>query len=769
MSQCLYMLDVRLALERRMLLADLRASGAIRSGEENSCCVDVPAAAGRRPADFAELAARLAGDDSREVVPLRLAWRIPHFARERPLRMTDFVFGDPRRPGRLRARWIQWRDPARAQCLRGEPTSLADLRKRFARAVAADGDDAQAFAAFVARQAALALDGVEREIQGSRYKVPRFVAESIAASPAFAAAVAGLSTQARRPPAEVLVEALAYLREMVSAPSALFLDLRHWFDRRLWLRGYDPSIQFDRDEFERLRGVLRDHPTLLLFTHKTYGDAALPGLLLYANDLPMLHTFGGVNLDFPGFGALMRRSGGIFIRRSFQDNPVYKLVLRRYVAFLLEKRFPMSWALEGTRSRLGKLMPPRLGLLKYAIDAAREAGIENLHVVPFVTSFDTIRDVDDYVAEQSGGAKKPESLLWLMRYARGAGRPMGRVRIDLGEPVVVAQPPPAEDRLAVARIAFEAAVHANRVTPLNVTGVMCLVLLGMAPRGATAPALVKFVDVLANWARVRGIRLGDELAAADPSAFLARLEALAASGLLNCAGEGGARVYAVDPARHPAASYYRNTIVHHFLHKAFIELALYKALEHGVSDVAAAFWSETDRLRELFKFEFFYPPREQFRRELVAELERTDPRWPEHLRSDRDAVGRLARRLQPFIGHAALLPYAEAYGVVVEQLAALSPGEQLDEERCVTRALDAGRRAYRERSISSEASLGRTLFANGYRMAANQGLAGSTTAGSIDGRRALLAELRALTDRMGRLRLDALARAEEVMTMQGIA
>ncbi len=156
------------------------------------------------------------------------------------------------------------------------------------------------------------------------------------------------------------------------------------------MRGYDRDIRFDAQEFERLRATIRAHPTVLLFTHKTYGDAALPGLMLYINDLPMLHTFGGINLDFPGFGTLMRRSGGIFIRRSFQDDPVYKLVLRKYVAYLLEKRFPMSWALEGTRSRLGKLMPPRFGLLKYALDAAHDAGIENLHVVPFVTSFETI-------------------------------------------------------------------------------------------------------------------------------------------------------------------------------------------------------------------------------------------------------------------------------------------------------------------------------------------------------------------------------------------
>src|SRR3546814_14484028 len=77
----------------------------------------------------------------------------------------------------------------------------------------------------------------------------------------------------------------------------------------------------------------------------------------------------------------------IFLRRSFQGQPVYKLVLRHYIAWLLAKRFPLSWAFEGTCSRLGKLMPPKYGLMKYVLDAAHATGTGDVHFVPFVTSF----------------------------------------------------------------------------------------------------------------------------------------------------------------------------------------------------------------------------------------------------------------------------------------------------------------------------------------------------------------------------------------------
>jgi glycerol-3-phosphate O-acyltransferase len=343
---------------------------------------------------------------------------------------------------------------------------------------------------------------------------------------------------------------------------------------------------------------------------------------------------------------------------------------------------------------------------------------------------------------------------------------MGSVRVDLGEPVIVRQAPSPDDKLGLAKIAFEVAVQANRVTPLNVTAVMCLVLLGTAPRGATAPELVQLVAVLARWARDRGIRMSDELAADDRAALLANVDRLAANGLLVRYDEGSEVVYAIEPSRHPVASYYRNTIVHHFLDKALLELALFKAEDSPGEHREAAFWAETDRLRELFKFEFYYPPRDEFRAGLAAELARIDARWRERLSGESQDVRRLTQRLQPFIGHAALLTFVEAYSVVVDLLARLGPGETLDQKRCVELALKEGRQAYLLRRISSEASIGKILFENGYRLAANRGLAGASTTETLAGRRELLRELRSLSRRMERLRVEALARAEEIMGMK---
>ena len=760
----LFIIDARNRVERRHLLDWLHGTwGAISDSE----WVTLDLSDETAPLKLEKLADRLDQAEDCLVIPVRVAWRIPHFDRDRTLRLHDLIFGDPRMPGSLRAWSILLRDRRRAQCLLGEPASVAALRARFAEDIGmADADPATGFASFVTRQATLTLEVQERGVRGTRYKVPRFVADSLAASPRFRGALAALASDLGRKPGELLPEARRYMKELISTPSAMFLDLRARLERFMMTQGYDKGFLYDPAELEELRGLIRTRPTVLLFTHKTYLDGVTPNALFYDNDMTMLHSFGGINLDFFGIGTLFRRSGMIFIRRSFSDTPVYKVVLRQYIAYLLEKRFPMSWALEGTRSRLGKLMPPRYGILKYVLDAAYDGGIEDVNIVPFVTSFDLIRDVEEYAAEQAGRVKQAESLGWFIGYLKSLREPMGRVRIDLGKPVVVARAPNPDDKLALARIAFDASVSANRVTPLTVTSVMCLILLGTAPRGATAEELARVTRFLVQWAKDRGIRLSEELQSLDRDALRARADTLVNSGLILRDDAGSATVYTILPGKHAMASYYRNTIIHHFLDKTIIELALFKVQEDSDENASLQFWAETERLRDLFKFEFFYPPREQFRKDLEAELDRCDGQWSARLRQGHGGVKALIRRFQPLLGHAALLPFVEAYIVVLEQLVRLTPGELLTQEDCVEQGLIEGRQAYLLRRITSQASIGKILFENGYRLAAHMGLTGETDEAKIAGRRALLAEFRALARRMERMRIEVLDEAERTVDLE---
>lgn len=755
----LFLLDARNRVEERLLRDWLAAA---MSGENPNAVVvtisDAPAAesAGR-------LAECLSVTDETLVVPLRVCWKIPGFDQSQGLQVRQLLFGDPRAPGALRARWILLRDRDRAACIRGAPATLAELKQRYAqRGLDDDAGAAGGLAKFILRQAGLALDIAERDVRGSRYKVPRFVAENLRANPAFRRALENLAAQSGEPVAAIWGKAGRYMNELISRPTPFFIDLKARLERYLLSLGYGDSVAVEPAEVERFRSILRNKPTLVLFTHKTYLDGMAATDIAYRNDMPLIHTFGGANMAMPGLSTMMRGAGGIFIRRSFRDNMPYKLVLRFYISYLLEKRFAMTWAFEGTRSRIGKLMPPRFGLLKYVIDAAHNNDIRDLHFLPVSTSFDLIRDVEDYAAEQAGKSKKPESLTWFMGYMRSLKSPRGRIYVNFGEPVVVDRAPDPEDKLALAKIAFEVAVQANRVTPFTLNALMCLVLLGSAPRSMTANELRRSIDFFIDWGRQRGIRMAGPLASEDTAEMDAMMETLLGSGLFVRYDQGSQVVYSVEPSRHATASYYRNTVVHHLLERAIIDLSLLKARALFREPAAEVFWAETSRLRELFKFEFFYPEKPVFRANLEAELDRIDADWRGRLDEGGARLEGLISHCQPLLGHAVFLPLVEAYTVVLLILAGLEPGESISREECVERALREGRFLYLMRRITSEASIAKVLFENGYSLAEHLGLAGVTDEEAKVARKQLLREFGDLSRRMETARIEALKLADKV-------
>jgi glycerol-3-phosphate O-acyltransferase len=744
-------------LQRELLERCLEQPLALRPDRgTNHVFVDL-SEVGSSPAPGSSLSNALGGDDNTLLVPARMVWSVPGIEGEsrQPVALRHLAFGDPRRPSSLRARWILRKDPERARCMFGSPATLGELRSRFEAARQAERPGA--FAAFVARQAALALEIAEWGQIGRRYKVPRFVAEGLRSSPRFIADLEELARESGRPVEELERTADEYMKELIAVPSASFIDLRAMFDNFVLSLGYKKGVVCRDEDLEWLRRIVQTRPTMLLWTHKTYIDSVALTAKLYEKDFPMLHIFAGINVGFAGMGTLMRRSGGIFIRRSFQDQPLYKIVLRHYIGYLMEKRFPMTWAFEGTRSRTGKLMPPRFGLLKYVLEAAKATDARDIHVIPVAVSYDLMRDVEEYASEQIGRVKKPESLKWLIGYLSSMRQPMGRMYLDFGEPVVLPEAPDPDDSLALSKIAFEVAVQANHVTPITLPAIGCMVLLGAAPRALTVRELQREIVRLVRWARDRDIRLTSDFSPERLGQVQELADQMVAMGLLIRYDEGSDVVFGIEPDQHPMASYYRNTIIHHFVNKAILELALVRVADLLIDGGYEAFWQETERLRDSFKFEFFYPEKRVFRQQLEAELERVDPDWANRLQGGAAGARAMLADMRPLVAHASLLQFVEAYSVVFDLLARLDAAEALTESDCITRALKQGKQVYLQRRITSEASIGKILFGNGHKLAANLGLTEGGGPEVAEGRIRLLQDFKELSLRLDRVRLMALS------------
>lgn len=653
------------------------------------------------------------------VAPVRIVWLAEERGGVRRVKLSDLVMtGDPRDPDPVRARWIRKRHPDRVRLVVGAPARLSALRAAWSEQSQVDD-----FAEFVAHRAWLTLERAERVLRGNRYKVPKFMAEAILRRDEIQHQVIEIGRSQNKTGEWSLNRATRYINEIAATHSPLVIDLVanavHWLYRKTYT-----DIDYDREDLLELYGLGQRASLVFLPSHKSNFDHLILQYLLWQNDFPPNHTAGGINMNFFPVGPFLRRSGIFFIRRSFKDNQLYKAVLRAYIDYLIQYRFPLEWYIEGGRSRSGKMRAPRYGMLSYVADSFRRGKSNEVYLIPTSIGYDQIIDLDSYSAEQRGEGKESEGAGWLVRTVRRLKLRSGKVHVRFGEPLSLAKElslasEPDEHTLAIQKLAFEVSRRINEVTPITPTSLVTITLLA---NEQTALSLTDISDRLVELnAYLAERRLPTTFVDAIDTAHEVEsvLQALVEQNIVSVFDGGPDRVWRIQPEQHHAAAYYRNTIVHFFVNGAIAELALVKATE-ATSKLAEVFWEEVMRLRDLFKFEFFFSDKDGFREEIHQELSHIDEDWAALLTDGPEPTKELLRRLRVFKAHWALRPFLEAYQVVADLLA--SSDEELNEKQVMEKSLALGKQYRLQNRITAEESVSQVLFATAYQLAANRGL-----------------------------------------------
>jgi glycerol-3-phosphate O-acyltransferase len=564
--------------------------------------------------------------------------------------------------------------------------------------------------------------------------VPRLIHENILGHPAFRGGLAELAREQGRDETEVVNEAARDLREIAATHSPFVIDLAAHLIRLVYTQGYGEALRYDREQLRELESLAQRHPVVFLPSHKSNLDHLVLQYALHENGHPPNHTAGGINMNFFPLGPLVRRSGTFFIRRSFRDDAIYKFVLQRYIDYLIEKRFSLEWYIEGGRSRSGKLLPPRYGLLNAVVDAYRRGQSDEVVLIPTSLAYDQISDVGSYAAEQSGAKKQTEGFGWLIRTIRALRRRYGHVHIRFGEAIFLSktiptsstQPSdPSEQQLEVQKLAFEVAVRINRVTPITPTSLVTLALLGGGDRALSEDEVGDQLANLLLYTRRRNLPTTGEFDLYDPQSARRTLDDLVENGVVTRYSDGPEDVYQIKADRQLDAAYYRNCVIHFFVTSAIAELALLRAAEgEGESSKSASdrFWRAAMKLRDLLKFEFFFVEKQAFRAELRRELLIQHAEWQSLLEGGPDAVLELLRKFRPFSAHRVLRPFLDAYRLVGDQLERQDPIEPIDEARFVSACCGLGRQYHLQQRIRSTASISQVILRTALELAKNRRL-----------------------------------------------
>lgn len=699
------------------------------------------------------------------VVPVRVLWLPPERDGVRRTSFGDLLsMSNPRKPNRFIQRRLVTKAPDRHLVLTGAPARLSELRANNPGSAGAP----DAFARAIVRAGIVALERAERAVIGDRYKVPRLVVEEILDSPEFLRRLDAIAEETQTPAREIYRRAEKGLRELVAAQSRLVSDLFTQAMRPVHASTW--KVDDDPLGLDRLRALNRRYPLVFLPSHRSYVDAFVLGDILARNDFPPNHVVGGANLKFWPLGTIARRTGTVFIRRSFGDDEVYKAVVEEYFAYLLAKRFNLEWYFEGGRTRTGKLRPPRYGLLNYLAAALRSSRIDDVMLVPVSITYERLNEIGAIADEQTGGSKQAEGLAWLARYVRNQQHSAGHVYVRFGSPLSArdrlaahgdplragsAEPETIDlEHLAVQRLAFEVAVGINAVTPITVNALTTLVLLGVHERALTRAELRDAIAPVLGYIEDRDLPRGELATLRDDHGLAVVLEQLTVAKVVTVYRGGLEPVYAIGAGAHLEAAFYRNSAVHWFVNRAILELAVLSAVEAPEGDQLRVGWEAAYRLRDLLKFEFFFPERAEFTSQLTEEMLRVDPEW--HRRTAAGTVGSeiLSKLAESgfMMAHRVLRSFFDAQLVVAERLAAQDPAVAIDKKVFLDECLQVGKQMLLQQRLHSPEAVSSELFGSALKLADNHGLlTPSEDPADLSDRRArFAAELRGIGARITR-------------------
>jgi glycerol-3-phosphate O-acyltransferase len=361
--------------------------------------------------------------------------------------------------------------------------------------------------------------------------------------------------------------------------------------------------------------------------------------------------------------------------------------------------------------------------------------------------YDQLHEVGALAAEQGGAGKKAEGLAWLAGYMRDQQSRIGSARVRFGEPIALraALDDAGEGPSQLEKVAFRVAVGINRATPVTPTSVVTFALLGAGGRALT------FEQVRAVVAPVR------ELLAREPvigdidsdDGLGETLRRLVSVGVVERFDDGPETIWSIGPDRHHVAAFYRNGVLHHLLNRAVLEMALFAVVDDPrtleYDEVIEAMWADALALRDLLKYEFFFPRKRDFRDELLAELGRLDPE-----RSGAASAltaAELLGRARLLVASRTLLPFVESQWIVATTLAE-HRGALSDRDAFLAACTGLGQQWWRQQLLHGADVVSRELFSSALRAADNRGLLGDDATPAA--RVAWRDELAAVRDRLRR-------------------
>jgi glycerol-3-phosphate O-acyltransferase len=570
----------------------------------------------------------------------------------------ESFLGDPDRPGWIKRFLMAIRKWTVPELLVGEPVHLLGEFEEFG------SDKSWEELPFEVRQELIA--GINARIRVNRGPERRSrteIKELVLQDAKLQEAVQEAMTRENAAEMKIRKKVESYVEEIAGDQHIQVHHMLYYVLQWIFNNMFD-GVEIKESQFAMLKERNQQGSLIMVSCHKSHLDYLLVGFLCFVNQMAIPYMGAGKNLSFWPVGPVLRNAGAFFLRRSFKGKELYKQVFAAYLKVLIQEKINMNFYIEGGRSRTGKLMPPRLGMLTFILQAVEEGAVDDLLFVPTFLGYDQVPEEKSYLRELAGRDKQKETVMSVIKARELLRKRFGKAYIRFHEPLSFkdfcvkrgvdtsyGQLSLDANRKLIEDFAYHVMsgiVESGVVTPIDLlaAGLACTGSRQVSRRELMA-AIACFSDALSN----RGIELAGSLDAMQPAVETA-LGLFRVRGLVEIerpAEVGGEQIYHLPDQKRAPLEFYRNSLVNYLWPESLVATILLMRDESS-GEMPPGMSEDFRFLKELLSNELIVDPlvRDEDLIEATLGFFRAKGWWPAREQSDGGLAG--TRALEYFRG-----------------------------------------------------------------------------------------------------------------------
>lgn len=388
--------------------------------------------------------------------------------------------------------------------------------------------------------------------------------------------------------------ATRYCDEIFCNSTQITVNLMLRLLNKFWNKFYSGIAIYHLDA---VKEIAKTHQLVYVPCHRSHIDYLLLSYVIHQQGLAIPTIAAGNNLNLPVIGKILRGGGAFFIRRSFKGNSLYSKIMNEYVAKLVSLGAPIEYFIEGGRSRTGRLLQPKLGMLAMTVQAFLKTQQKPLAFIPVYIGYEKLMEGQSYLGELYGEKKKKETLLGSLISIYQLKGQFGKVSSSFGTPILLNDllqknnpnwQQESQDYVnkpdwylnTINHLSTQIMQHINQACVINPVNLIATILLATPRQSIDINELISqasfYTDCIQNLEQLNSVSIPDVI-------NQEQIERIQQQGLMHIRPHSLGDIVYLKPDDSILMSYYRNNSLHTLIIPSLVACCLINSRKVSIS------------------------------------------------------------------------------------------------------------------------------------------------------------------------------------------